>query len=156
MVHKDLKIKNIKGLKGLNSCHTGVARNVGYKIPITKLSKMGVIGNLADPELSPRENELNALSKLFNKACIVGKWSEDPEVNSKLSKFSKFILFYCTNNYFCFQRKNIPVYVHCVKIQISVTILISSLDMKVLFSVWLTTVVKWLGQKLFLSGNSLG
>lgn len=48
---------------------------------------MGVIGNLADPDLSPRENELKALSTLFSKACIVGKWSEDPEVNSKLSEF---------------------------------------------------------------------
>lgn len=63
-----------------------MARNVGYKIPLTKLSQMGIIGNLADPDISPRENELKALSTLFNKACIVGKWSADPEVNSKLSK----------------------------------------------------------------------
>lgn len=81
----------MQDLKGLNSCHTGVGRNVGYKIPLTKLSKMGVVGNLADPDLSPRENELKALSTLFNKACIVGKWSADPEVNSKLSEFLQVI-----------------------------------------------------------------
>lgn len=37
VVHKDLDIKNIEKLRGLKSCHTGVGRNVGYKIPITKV-----------------------------------------------------------------------------------------------------------------------
>ncbi|XP_018576299.1 transferrin [Anoplophora glabripennis] len=86
VIHKDLDINGIQGLKGLNSCHTGVGRNVGYKVPLTKLKQMGVIGNLADPDLSPRENELKAFSTLFNKACIVGKWSPDPKINLKLKK----------------------------------------------------------------------
>lgn len=47
---------------------------------------MGIIGGLNEADLSPRENELKALSTLFSKACIVGKWSGDPEINKKLSK----------------------------------------------------------------------
>ncbi|KAJ3640628.1 hypothetical protein Zmor_027180 [Zophobas morio] len=86
VIHKGLNINGIEGLKGLNSCHTGVGRNVGYKIPLTKLKQKGIIGNLNEPELSPRENELKAFSTLFNKACIVGKWSEDPKINLKWKK----------------------------------------------------------------------
>ncbi|XP_018318622.1 transferrin [Agrilus planipennis] len=86
VIHKDLDIKKISDIKGLRSCHTGVGRNVGYKIPITKLKKMGIIGNLNEPDLSPRENELKALSNLFSKACIVGKWSPDPKINLKLKQ----------------------------------------------------------------------
>ena len=37
VIHKDLDISSINGLRGLKSCHTGVGRNVGYKIPITKV-----------------------------------------------------------------------------------------------------------------------
>lgn len=88
VIHKDLKLENgIQSLKGLKSCHTGVGRNVGYKIPITKLKKMGIIGSLNEPELSARENELKAFSTLFSKACIVGKWSPDPKIDTSLSKF---------------------------------------------------------------------
>ncbi|XP_050308566.1 transferrin [Anthonomus grandis grandis] len=86
VIHKDLNINGMEGLKGLNSCHTGVGRNVGYKIPLTKLKQKGIIGNLAEPELSPRENELKAFSTLFSKACIVGKWSPDPKINLKLKR----------------------------------------------------------------------
>ncbi|KAK4883705.1 hypothetical protein RN001_007024 [Aquatica leii] len=87
VIHKDLKLENgIKSIKGLKSCHTGVGRNVGYKIPITKLKKMGIIGTLTEPNLSPRENELNAFSKLFSKACIVGNWSPDPKIDRKLKQ----------------------------------------------------------------------
>lgn len=81
VVHKDLDITNLTQLKGLKSCHTGVGRNVGYKVPLTKLKNMGIIGKLNEPELSLRENELKAFSNLFSKACIVGKWSADEEIN---------------------------------------------------------------------------
>lgn len=87
VIHKDLKLEGIEGIKGLNSCHTGVGRNVGYKIPLTKLKQKGIIGNLNEPDLSPRENELKAFSNLFNKACIVGKWSADPKINLEWSKY---------------------------------------------------------------------
>lgn len=86
VIHKDLAIDNVQGLRGLRSCHTGVGRNVGYKIPITKLTAMGVLQNLHDPEYSARENELRALSSLFSKGCLVGTWSPDPAINRRLKE----------------------------------------------------------------------
>ncbi|XP_054265338.1 transferrin [Macrosteles quadrilineatus] len=86
VIHKDLNINNIEQLQGLKSCHTGVGRNVGYKIPITKLTKMKILPPLNDTKLSPRENELKALSTFFSKSCIVGKWSPDPEINQRLKQ----------------------------------------------------------------------
>lgn len=38
VVRKGLNVHKLSDLKGLKSCHTGVGRNVGYKIPITKVS----------------------------------------------------------------------------------------------------------------------
>lgn len=86
VVHKDLPIKSIQDIKGLKSCHTGVGRNVGYKIPLTKLRQMGVIGLLNEQGLSARENELKAFSNLFSKACIVGDWSPDQEINKQFKE----------------------------------------------------------------------
>lgn len=86
VIHKDLDIHNVQGLRGLKSCHTGVGRNVGYKIPITKLTAMGVLTDINNPEYSARENELRALSTFFDKGCLVGKWSPDPAINQRLSK----------------------------------------------------------------------
>ncbi|XP_012288841.1 transferrin isoform X2 [Orussus abietinus] len=86
VVHKDLAINDVQGLRGLKSCHTGVGRNVGYKIPITKLTAMGVLGSINDPEYSARENELRALSSLFSKGCLVGTWSPDPAINQRLKE----------------------------------------------------------------------
>ncbi|XP_071625718.1 transferrin 1 [Temnothorax longispinosus] len=86
VIHKDLDINNVQGLKGLKSCHTGVGRNVGYKIPITKLTAMGVLTDINNPEYSARENELRALSTLFDKGCLVGTWSPDPAINQRLKE----------------------------------------------------------------------
>lgn len=86
VIHKDLEINDVQSLRGLKSCHTGVGRNVGYKIPITKLTEMGVLANINDPEYSARENEIRALSTLFDKGCLVGTWSPDPAINQRLSK----------------------------------------------------------------------
>ncbi|CAH0720176.1 unnamed protein product, partial [Brenthis ino] len=81
VVHKDLNINNLDQLKGLKSCHTGVNRNVGYKIPLTMLMKRSVFPKMTDRSISPKENELRALSTFFKKSCIVGKWSPDPKTN---------------------------------------------------------------------------
>ncbi|KAI4460367.1 transferrin [Holotrichia oblita] len=98
VVRKDLNIKNIKeDLKGLKSCHTGVGRNVGYKVPLTKLKNMGIVGNLAEPGISARENELKAFSNLFSKACIVGDWSPDPTINSRLKQRYSNLCELCEN-----------------------------------------------------------
>ncbi|XP_076250329.1 transferrin 1 [Rhynchophorus ferrugineus] len=101
VIHKDLNINSIEGLKGLNSCHTGVGRNVGYKIPLTKLKQKHIIGNLAEPDLSPRENELKAFSTLFSKACIVGTWSPDPKINLKLKRKYSNLCALCEHPEIC-------------------------------------------------------
>ena len=90
MIHKDLDIDDPKKLKGLKSCHTGVGRNVGYKIPLTKLTALGVLGDLNNPEYSARENELRALSHFFSKGCLVGTWSPDKAINQRLSECLRF------------------------------------------------------------------
>ncbi|OWR54552.1 transferrin [Danaus plexippus plexippus] len=82
VVHKDLPINSLDQLKGLKSCHTGVNRNVGYKIPLTMLMKRAVFPKMTDRTISPKENELRALSTFFKKSCIVGQWSPDPKTNS--------------------------------------------------------------------------
>ncbi|XP_028179511.1 transferrin [Ostrinia furnacalis] len=77
VVHKDLPVNNLDQLKGLKSCHTGVNRNVGYKIPLTMLMKRSVFPKMNDRTISPKENELKAFSTFFSQSCIVGKWSPD-------------------------------------------------------------------------------
>nr|BBE27867.1 transferrin [Locusta migratoria] len=86
VIHKNQPLRSVQDLKGLKSCHTGVGRNVGYKIPLTKLSNMHVIGAMNDKSLTARENELRELSNLFSKACLVGNWAADPELNKRLKK----------------------------------------------------------------------
>lgn len=81
LVRKNSNIHSLADLKGKKSCHTGYGRNVGFKIPITKLKKNGVFSVPKDTTLSPAEKELKALSSFFSKACIVGKWSPNQEVN---------------------------------------------------------------------------
>jgi hypothetical protein len=61
-------------------------RNVGYKIPITKLKKHNVFKVDADTTLAPVERELKALSELFSQSCLVGTYSPNPEFNAKLKK----------------------------------------------------------------------
>lgn len=97
VVKNDLKLKNLQSLKGLKSCHTGIGRNVGYKIPMTKLRKHGVFTNPADETLSPRENELKTLSQFFSKACIVGQWSPDSKINEALKKKYSNLCALCEN-----------------------------------------------------------
>lgn len=74
-------------MKGKKSCHTGFGRNVGYKIPVTKLKKHGVLQISSDSTLSPVEKELKGLSELFTQSCLVGKYSPSTEVNQVLSKY---------------------------------------------------------------------
>ncbi|GLH05113.1 Transferrin [Gryllus bimaculatus] len=84
VVHKNLQIESVQGIRGLKSCHTGVGRNVGYKIPITKLTKLGVLRLQNDSLLTAREIELRALSQLFSHACLVGDWSSDAAADRRL------------------------------------------------------------------------
>ncbi|KAF6198938.1 hypothetical protein GE061_006961 [Apolygus lucorum] len=97
VIPNDLQINKIQDLKGLRSCHTGVGRNVGYKIPITKLTNMGILGPLSDSSLSPRENELKALSQFFSKSCIVGQWSPDQTTNQRMKSTYSNLCALCEN-----------------------------------------------------------
>lgn len=85
LTRKDNGINSMADLKGKKSCHTGFGRNVGYKIPIARLKKNGVLKVSSDPSLSSVENELKALSEFFTASCIAGKYSVDNEINQNLS-----------------------------------------------------------------------
>lgn len=86
LVKKNSGINSLADLRGKRSCHTGYSRNVGYKIPITKLKKHGVFKVDMNLKLSPVERELKALSELFTQSCLVGKYSDNSEVDEKLKK----------------------------------------------------------------------
>lgn len=86
LLRKSSPIRSLEDLKGRKSCHTGYGRNVGYKIPITKLKNAGVLKIADDPQLSYVEKELQGLTELFSQSCLVGKWSPNEDVNTALSK----------------------------------------------------------------------
>lgn len=86
LIKKTSGINSLADLKGKKSCHTGYGRNVGFKIPITKLKNQGVFKVDADINLSPVERELKALSEFFSQSCLVGKYSPNADVNAKLKK----------------------------------------------------------------------
>lgn len=94
MVRKNSTIQNLSNLKGKKSCHTGFGRNVGYKIPITKLKKHGILKLSTNPQLSSLEKELKALSEFFSGSCLVGTYSPNDEVNRLLSKKLLIFLLY--------------------------------------------------------------
>lgn len=86
MVKKNSNIRTINELRGAKSCHTGFGRNVGYKIPITKLINVHILKVSQDPELTAVERELKALSEFFSQSCLVGTYSPYPETDQLLSK----------------------------------------------------------------------
>lgn len=90
LIRKNLEISSMKDLAGKRACYTGFGRNVGYRIPITKLSNSGVLKIAADPNMSAVEKELKALSEFFSKGCLVGRYSPDQEFNALLSKILVF------------------------------------------------------------------
>lgn len=87
LVHKGSDIHSMKDLAGKKACYTGYGRNVGFKIPLTKLTKAGVIKYTTDVMPAP-EKELKAFSDFFSKGCLVGKYSPDDEINAQLSEYS--------------------------------------------------------------------
>lgn len=86
LIHKNSSIRSLSDLRGKKSCHTGYGRNVGYKIPITKLRKHGIIQISTDQYLPSLERELKGLSELFTQSCIVGRFSPNDEINRLYSK----------------------------------------------------------------------
>lgn len=98
LVRTDLPVPTIESLRGMKSCHTGVGRTVGYKIPLTKLTQMGILPS-PDPSepRTARENELRALSRTFPQACLVGKWSLDDATNKRLKSDYSNLCALCEN-----------------------------------------------------------
>lgn len=86
LVHKNSSIKSLTDLRGKKSCHTGYGRNVGYKIPITKLRKHGIFKLSSNQYLPSVERELKGLSELFTESCLVGTYSPNEEINRLYSK----------------------------------------------------------------------
>ncbi|KAH8303889.1 hypothetical protein KR018_008315 [Drosophila ironensis] len=86
LVKKSSPIRNLQQLRGVKSCHTGFGRNVGYRIPITKLKNTHVLKVSADPEISATERELKALSEFFSESCLVGNYSTHPSTDHLLKK----------------------------------------------------------------------
>lgn len=87
LVRKSSPIRQLADLQGRKSCHTGFGRNVGYKIPITKLKNAGVLKIADDPSVSYVEKELQALTNLFAQSCLVGRYSPNAEVDAALSEW---------------------------------------------------------------------
>lgn len=79
-------INSLADLRGKKSCHTGYGRNVGYKIPLTKLQNVGIFKIDSDVHLTPVEREIKALSEFFSQSCLVGKYSSNDELTNKLKK----------------------------------------------------------------------
>ncbi|XP_052866400.1 transferrin [Anopheles cruzii] len=88
-------------LRGKKSCHTGYGRNVGYKIPITKLRRLGVFKLPATDERhhhqSPVEHELAGLSELFRSSCLTGHYSPDADIDRVLKKRYANLCALCAN-----------------------------------------------------------
>ncbi|XP_013098975.2 transferrin-like [Stomoxys calcitrans] len=86
LVKKNSNIHSLNELRGAKSCHTGFGRNVGYKIPITKLKNVEILKVSQDPDLTATERELKSLSEFFSQSCLVGTYSPYPETDHHLKK----------------------------------------------------------------------
>ncbi|XP_075158793.1 transferrin-like [Haematobia irritans] len=86
LVKKNSHIKSLRDLPGAKSCHTGFGRNVGFKIPVTKLKNHRILKVSMDPELTATERELKALSEFFSQSCLVGTYSPYPDTDRLLKK----------------------------------------------------------------------
>lgn len=71
LIRKNSSINSLADLRGKKSCHTGYGRNVGYKIPLTKLQNAGIFKIDSDIHLAPVEREIKALSEFFSESCLV-------------------------------------------------------------------------------------
>lgn len=101
LIKKNSDINSLSDLRGKKSCHTGYGRNVGYKIPITKLKNHGIFKVDSNTNLSPVERELKALSELFSQSCLVGKYSDNIETNEKLKKSYQNLCALCEDPVKC-------------------------------------------------------
>uniref|UniRef100_A0AAG5DK04 Transferrin-like domain-containing protein n=1 Tax=Anopheles atroparvus TaxID=41427 RepID=A0AAG5DK04_ANOAO len=80
--------QSLADLRGKKSCHTGFGRNVGYKIPVARLQRAGLLKlpGANDGELSSVERELSALSELFSASCLPGSYSPHADIDRLLKQ----------------------------------------------------------------------
>uniref|UniRef100_A0A182TBM8 Transferrin n=1 Tax=Anopheles maculatus TaxID=74869 RepID=A0A182TBM8_9DIPT len=85
LVRASDNFQSLADLRGKRSCHTGFGRNVGYKIPVTRLQRAGLLKlPVGDGSMSPVERELAGLSDLFSASCLPGSYSSDAGVDRLL------------------------------------------------------------------------
>ncbi|XP_053678924.1 transferrin [Anopheles nili] len=93
---------SLADLRGKRSCHTGFGRNVGYKIPVARLLRAGILKlPVGDDALSPVERELAGLSELFSASCLPGTYSTDAGVESLLKDRYSSLCQRCSNPQQC-------------------------------------------------------
>lgn len=145
LVRKSSPIRTLADLKGTKSCHTGYGRNVGYKIPITKLKNAGVLKISDDPQLSYVEKELQGLTELFAQSCLVGKWSPNEDVNTALSECERYwVSKKKTMLIFVFWQRNATrICAHCARTRPSVTIRTSTPGTMARSGAWWRTAAMW-------------
>lgn len=160
LIRKNSTIKSLSDLRGKKSCHTGYGRNVGYKIPVTKLRAHGIIEISTDQYLPSLERELKGLSDVFSQSCLVGRFSPNDEINRLYSKFGLLSShsFSCAEcqpvlHLFVLQSVGMRICVLCAKILRNVIILINFPAMKVQFVAWLKMVAMLHSPKSFMCGN---
>lgn len=141
LIRKNSTIKSLSDLRGKKSCHTGYGRNVGYKIPVTKLRAHGVIEISTDQYLPSLERELKGLSDVFEESCLVGKFSPNDEINRVYSKIgfhiSQLFKMLVDLTLFALQSDDMQICVHYARTQRNVIILINFPAMKVQYVAWL-------------------
>lgn len=116
LVHKNSTIKTLSDLRGKKSCHTGYGRNVGYKIPITKLRKHGIFKLASNQYMPSLERELKGLSEVFSESCLVGTYSPNEEINRLYSKIICVYSILCILNVsVLFVRKTVFKFVCIVR-----------------------------------------
>lgn len=84
MVRKGSDIHSMADLAGKKACYTGYGRNVGFKIPLTKLTNAGLV-KYTEEVMPAAEKELKAFNDFFAQGCLVGRYSPDAEINAQLS-----------------------------------------------------------------------
>lgn len=85
----------IDGLKDLNYCHPGLHydRHEKWSERFLKHFERSIVTtdcNKVSQSTSPAEIEVEVLSKFFKSACRPGPWSNNPEEDANLSKWSRF------------------------------------------------------------------
>ncbi|XP_055390158.1 transferrin-like [Condylostylus longicornis] len=118
LIKKTSKIKKLNDLKGLKSCHAGFHRNVGYRIPLMKLVRHGLVNFSRNSTVTAIDRELKALSEFFPQSCLTSTWySQCLDIEKYLRRKYTNLCAICENPKLC---KNNDLYsgydgaIHCL------------------------------------------